>query len=97
MTQDIKTVIQNCDACACKGIKLNSREPELKPIPPMQLFERICVNTCSPFPVTPRGAKRIIIAVCHWFKYVWARALPKKKSGLSARFFLEEIIAQVGL
>jgi deoxyadenosine/deoxycytidine kinase/transposase InsO family protein len=97
MTQDIKAVTQNCDACARKGIKLKSREPELKPIPPMQLFERICVDTCGPFPVTPRGAKWIIIAVCHWSKYVWARALPKKKSELTARFFLEEIIAQVGL
>lgn len=38
-----------------------------------------------------------MIAVCHWSKYVWARALPSKKSELTSRFLLEDVIAQVGL
>jgi hypothetical protein len=97
MTKDIKTVIATCDACARKGIKLKEKEPELHPITPLPLFERICVDTCGPFPVTPRGAKWIVIAVCHWSKYVWARALPNKRSELTARFLLEDVIAHVGL
>jgi transposase InsO family protein len=98
MTTDVKEVIQQCDACARKGgLQKLKEDPELKPIPPGNIFERVCVDLMGPMPKTPRKSKYIAVAVCHFSKYVCARAIPDKKSETVARFFLEEVIAAHGV
>ena len=96
MSADVREVVNSCDACARKGLKLK-KDPELQPIEPADIFRRIHIDCLGPMPKTARGNKWVCVAVDSFSKWPFAKAMADKSSSSTAQFLLENVIAEHGV
>lgn len=96
MHHQVATQLKGCDNCL-RHKTLFKLKPELKPLPPSRLWERVSIDTMGPYPATKAGARYIYVAVDAMSKYVEAWPTPKLDSATMAQFFKLFIMANHGL
>jgi thymidylate kinase/transposase InsO family protein len=96
MHQQVAAQLKGCDNCL-RHKTLFKLKPELKPLPPSRLWERVNLDSMGPYPATKAGARYICVAVDAMSKYVEAWPTPKLDSATMAQFFEMSVMANHGL
>lgn len=92
VSEQVKSILRACDACIRSRV-LFKIQPEMRPLPTVQLFERVHVDTAGPYPKTRHGNCYLYLAVDSCSKWVMARAFPKCDSETMCYFISQDIIA----
>ena len=92
----VKRRIQQCNNCLRTKV-LFKQQPELRPLPQSQIWQRVAMDSMGPYPPTKRNNRYILIAVDACSKYVEARPVPELTSAAMAQFFLEDVVARHGV
>ena len=95
MSRDVAIIIAGCADCNKQKVQFK-QVPEMRPLPPKGIMERVAVDTLGPFPRSRRGNRYVFVAQDPTSKWPMARATPDKSADNAARFLLEEVIAQHG-
>ena len=92
-------VVRYCESCdTCLRTKAGPaplRTP-LVPIPVGEIFERVSIDVCGPFPETESGNKFVIGLVDYLSRYALTIAVPAAPADTIAEFFVERLVLQFG-
>jgi hypothetical protein len=91
----VKQRLRNCVDCL-RHKTLFKFQPELKPLPPSQLWERVSLDSMGPYPPTRNGCRFLCVGIDGMSKYVEAQAVPKLDADTMCRFVMNQIIANHG-
>jgi site-specific DNA-cytosine methylase len=94
--QQVAAVLRSCKECDRVRATFNAPQPVLHPLPIQGLGYRWSVDLAGPLPVTPRGAKYVMVMVENFSKWVVLAALPNKNSEVVAQVFVERVLAPWG-
>ena len=96
MKIDINNWVLKCDACAA------NRKPTHTPRAPLGnmkvggVLDRLSIDILRPLIETPRGNRYILVATCHFSKWVEIFHLPDQTAVTCARVLLNEVFARYG-
>jgi thymidylate kinase len=91
----VKRRLQQCQNCLRTKV-LFKQQPQLRPLPPSEIWERVAMDSMGPYPPTKKNNRFILIAVDACSKWVEARAVPELTSAAMASFFQEEVVCRHG-
>jgi hypothetical protein len=91
----VRSRLRNCTDCL-RHKTLFKYQPELKPLPPSQLWERVSLDAMGPYAPTRNGCRFIFVAIDGMSKYVEAMPVSKQDADTMSRFFMYEVIARHG-
>ena len=97
MKIDINNWVLKCDACAAN--KKPTRTPRA-PLGNMKVggvLDRLSIDILGPLIETPRSNRYIMVATCHFSKWVEIFALPDQTAATCARVLLNEVFARYGV
>jgi transposase InsO family protein len=95
MTSQIKNRLQACDNCM-RHKTLFKIQPELRPIPPTRLWERVNLDSMGPYAPTRAGSRYICVGIDAFSKYCECWPVPKINSETMSRFVSYHILANHG-
>jgi hypothetical protein len=95
LTKLVKQKVQSCLDCL-RNRALFKQQPELKPLPPAQLWERIHLDSMGGYQRTRNNNTHIMVAVDAASKYIMARAVKRCTAAEMCSFFMEEVVAHWG-
>ena len=91
----VKLRLRNCVDCL-RHKPLFKFQPELKPLPPSQLWERVSLDSMGPYPPTRNGCRFLCVGIDGMSKYVEAQPVPRLDADTMCRFVMSQIIANHG-
>lgn len=91
----VKKRLQQCPNCLRTKV-LFKQQPQLRPLPPSEIWDRVAMDSMGPYPPTKRNNRFILVAVDACSKWVEARAVPDLTSAAMAAFFKEDVVARHG-
>uniref|UniRef100_A0A146MBF8 RNA-directed DNA polymerase n=1 Tax=Lygus hesperus TaxID=30085 RepID=A0A146MBF8_LYGHE len=97
MTKDVRMICAACEVCGRRG----RGKPNAKA--PMQIyvtgspFERICVDTIGPLPVTQRGNRHVVVAIDPFTKWPEAFPVPDIQATTVARGLVDCVFSRFGI
>jgi hypothetical protein len=95
LTKMVKQKVHSCLDCL-RNRALFKQQPELRPLPPAKLWERVHADSMRPYKRTRNNNTNILVAVDAASKYIMARAVKQCTAAEMCSFFMEEVIAHWG-
>lgn len=96
VTEQIKELVKGCEQCL-RNRALFRQQAELRPLPPSQLWTRVHLDTCGPYPTTRHGNRYILCAICSCSKYPEVACVPTLSTNVMCRFFMNQVVANHGV
>jgi transposase InsO family protein len=94
--EQVAARIRDCDDCT-RHKTLFKLKPELQPIPPSKIWNRVHLDTMGPYPPSRHGNRFLCVGIDAMSKYVECWAVPTMNSDTMCRFFMQHICANHGL
>ncbi|CAI7752062.1 unnamed protein product [Closterium sp. NIES-54] len=94
--RDVKELVDEYVACMRNKAALKKAREELQSLPIRGLGYRWSLDLAGELPLSKKGKQYILVMVEHTSKWVEARALLSKNSGLIAEAFVEQVINMFG-
>jgi hypothetical protein len=99
MQKDVVEYIKSCDLCEFKG-KTTDRmhDPHITLRHPtvFRPFQRVSVDLIGPFPSSLSGHRHVVVAVCHFSKWVIAQGIPTKEAQHVAEVLIQHLFMMFG-
>lgn len=90
----VQARLRSCDTCL-RHKTLFKSQPELRPLPPSEIWERVGLDSMGPFPPShTAGNQFIIVCVDYASKWVEARPCRTLTSAATCKFFMEDVVAR---
>ena len=96
MKIDINNWVLKCDACAANRKPTHTLRAPLGNMKVGGIFDRLSIDILGPLIETPRGNRYILVATCHFSKWVEIFPLPDQTAVTCARVLLNEVFARYG-
>ena len=97
MSKDVKNWFASCETCSRRKLTQRAVEPPLITLPTVNnLMDRVSVDFCGPFPITPDGKKYILVFMDYLTRWPEAFATKNMKAVTVAKFFVTEILCRHG-
>ncbi|GJP53601.1 hypothetical protein CLOM_g12755 [Closterium sp. NIES-68] len=96
MRRDVSKWVQGCEACQRNKAALEKGREELRSLPIQGLGFRWSLDLAGELPLSRRGKMYIVVMIEHTTKWVEARAIASKNSGLIREAFLDQILTTYG-
>ncbi|MCG8045846.1 MAG: RNase H-like domain-containing protein [Candidatus Thiodiazotropha endolucinida] len=97
MKIDINNWVLKCDTCAANKLPVHKPRAPLGHMKVGGVFDRLSVDMLGPLIETPRSNRYILVATCHFSKWVEIFALPDQTAKTCARTLLNEVFARYGI
>lgn len=94
--EQVAARVKQCDDCTRHKV-LFKLKPELQPIPPSKIWERVHLDSMGPYPPSRHGNRYVCVGIDAMSKYVECWAVPVINSDTMCRFFMQHICANHGL
>ncbi|GJP80887.1 hypothetical protein CLOP_g11086 [Closterium sp. NIES-67] len=96
MRRDVAKWVQGCEACQRNKAALEKGREELQSLPIRGLGFRWSLDLAGELPLSRRGKMYIVVMIEHTTKWVEARAIASKNSGLIREAFLDQVLTRYG-
>ena len=96
MKIDINNWVLKCDACAANRKPIHTPRAPLGNMKVGGVLDRLSIDILGPLIETPRGNRYILVATCHFSKWVEIFPLPDQTAVTCARVLLNEVFARYG-
>lgn len=96
MTELVKQVISQCEACARINTSFNCADPQLHPLPIEGLFYRWGGDLFGPLPASKYGNTYCFIMIEYFTKWIEVYPIPDKSAVHTTRGFISCVLARFG-